>query len=658
MAVSNPISLDINLEKQSVVLEGEEKIRVSTFVDHDKGKYFVEDYFDGVTTMYEAMCSGEKQSANGPCYGHIPEGEKTFKWISYREAMEMAFHFGSALIEKGFKPGQETYVGIYSQNRTEWAITDLTCSSFSMIGVSLYDSLGVGSSKFIINTAELGVVVCDTLKKAESLLKLKEENEVPTLKLLVVMEPLSEEQVNEAKQKEVELVTFQEMVEFGKEHEKETMLPSKDDIYCVCFTSGTTGDPKGVQLSHGNMIANITATYLNVKVGMSLSPSDRYLSYLPLAHMFERCCQAIIIVCGAQIGFFRGDIRKVADDLDILKPTLFITVPRLLNRIYDKIVGEVEKTKGLKKTIFNYAYRKKKSDVAKGVVRKNTFWDKLVFQKMQAKLGGEVKLMLVSSAPMSKDVLAFIRVCFGCWVIEAYGQTESTAAITCTIAGDNTVGHVGPPTPNFMVKLVDVPEKDYSAAKGKGEVCCKGPCVFKGYLKQPDLTKEAIDEDGWLHTGDIGEWLPEGTLKIIDRKKNIFKLAQGEYLAPEKIELAYLTSPLIAQMFIYGNSLKAHCVAIVVPDEQELTKLAASHGWEEDFKQLCESKDVKEKVMVELGKVATECKLNGFEKAKNILLHFEPFTIENGLLTPTFKNKRAAFEKKFAEELEALYAES
>ncbi|PIK60918.1 putative long-chain-fatty-acid--CoA ligase 5-like [Apostichopus japonicus] len=166
-----------------------------------------------------------------------------------------------------------------------------------------------------------------------------------------------------------------------------------------------------------------------------MGPSDRYLSYLPLAHMFERCCQAIIIVNGARIGFFRGDIRKVGDDVALLKPTLFVTVPRLLNRIYDKIVVEVEKAKGLKKAIFNYAFKKKKSDVDKGIVKKTTLWDKLVFQKMQARLGGEVRMMLVSSAPMSKDVLAFIRVCFGCWVIEAYGQTESTAAITCTIAG-------------------------------------------------------------------------------------------------------------------------------------------------------------------------------------------------------------------------------
>ncbi|PIK41938.1 putative long-chain-fatty-acid--CoA ligase 1-like [Apostichopus japonicus] len=532
MAVANPIDLDVDLNQQSVVLEGEEQIRVSTFVDHKNGKYFAGDYFEGVSTMYEAMLSGEKQSENGPCYGVIPEGETDFKWVSYTEAKETAFNFGSGIIEKGFKPGQETYIGIYSQNRPEWCYVDLACSTFSMVSVSLYDSLGVGSSKFIINTAELGVVVCDTLQKVTSILSLKEET--PSLKLLVVMQPPSDGQISEAAEKGVELVTFQEIVKLGTENQKELQPPSKDDLYCVCFTSGTTGDPKGVMLTHGNMIANITATYLNVKVGMTMGPSDRYLSYLPLAHMFERCCQAIIIVNGARIGFFRGDIRKVGDDVALLKPTLFVTVPRLLNRIYDKIVVEVEKAKGLKKAIFNYAFKKKKSDVDKGIVKKSTLWDKLVFQKMQARLGGEVRMMLVSSAPMSKDVLAFIRVCFGCWVIEAYGQTESTAAITCTIAGDNTVGHVGPPTANFMIKLVDVTEKDYSAKDGKGEVCCKGPSISKGYLKRPDLTKEAIDEDGWLHTGDIGEWLPNGTLRIIDRKKHIFKLAQGEYLAPEE----------------------------------------------------------------------------------------------------------------------------
>lgn len=653
MAESGSINLNVDLKQQSFVLEGEEQIRVSSFVDHKNGKYFVGDYFEGVTTMYEAMMSGEKLSENGPCYGYIPEGEADFKWVTYSEAKEIAFNFGSGIIEKGFKPGQETYIGIYSGNRPEWCYVDLACSTFSMVNVSLYDSLGIGSSKFIINLAELGVVICDTLKKVSSLLSLKDE--APTLKLVVVMEPPSEELVKEAAEKGVELVTFQEIVDLGKENNKEVKAPNKDDLYCVCFTSGTTGDPKGVILTHGNMIANITATYLNVKVGMTMTSSDRYLSYLPLPHMFERCCQAIIIVVGARIGFFRGDIRKIGDDIALLRPTLFATVPRLLNRIYDKIAAEVEKTKGIKKAIFNYAFKKKKSAVDKGVVKNNTFWDKLIFQKMQARLGGEVRMMLVSSAPMSKDVLSFVRVCFGCWVIEAYGQTESTAAITCTIAGDNTVGHVGPPTANFMVKLVDVVEKDYSAKDGKGEVCCKGPAVSQGYLKRPDLTEEAIDKDGWLHTGDIGEWLPNGTLRIIDRKKHIFKLAQGEYLAPEKIELAYLTSPLIAQIFIYGNSLKANCVAVVVPDEEQLMKAASSKGWEGDFTEICKLQAVKEHVMQEMNKVATESKLSGYEKAKNILVHPEQFSLENGLLTPTFKHKRPAFEKKFAEELEKLY---
>jgi len=246
----------------------------------------------------------------------------------------------------------------------------------------------------------------------------------------------------------------------------------------------------------------------------------------------------------------------------------------------------------------------------------------------------------------------------GCYLTEGYGQTECAAAATFQLYNDlSTAGHVGPPVPSNIIKLVDVEEKEYFAKNGQGEICLKGPSVFKGYLHDPEKTAETIDEDDWLHTGDIGEWLPNGTLKIIDRKKNIFKLSQGEFIAPEKIQNVYLRSPFIAQVFVYGNTFKSFLVAIVVPDAEVLQTWAKSNGLEGDTKRLCEDEIVQKVIFQDMLAKGNEGALNSLEQVKKIYLHPDMFSIENGLLTPTFKAKRPEIIRTFKEKLERLYEE-
>jgi len=216
-------------------------------------------------------------------------------------------------------------------------------------------------------------------------------------------------------------------------------------------------------------------------------------------------------------------------------------------------------------------------------------------------------------------------------------------------------GHVGPPVPCNIVKLVDVEEMEYFAENGQGEICVKGPNVFKGYLKDPERTADTIDKDGWLHTGDIGEWLPNGTLKIIDRKKNIFKLSQGEYIAPEKIQNVYLRSPFVAQVFVCGDSLKSFIVAIAVPDAEVLEAWAQKNGIEGDIKQLCQNETVYNTVFEDVLTKGREGGLNSLEQVKKIYLHPEMFSIENGLLTPTLKARRPEILRTFKAEIERLY---
>lgn len=217
------------------------------------------------------------------------------------------------------------------------------------------------------------------------------------------------------------------------------------------------------------------------------------------------------------------------------------------------------------------------------------------------------------------------------------------------------LGHVGVPLACNHVKLEDVPDMNYFSVNNEGEICIKGTNVFKGYLKDPEKTEEALDKDGWLHTGDIGRWLPNGTLKIIDRKKNIFKLAQGEYIAPEKIENIYIRSRAVLQIFVHGESLRSSLVAVVVPDPEALPSFAAKIGVKGSFEELCQNQVVKEAILEDLLKIGKESGLKSFEQVKSIFLHTEQFSIENGLLTPTLKAKRAELSKYFQSQINSLY---
>ncbi|GMP40292.1 hypothetical protein CsSME_00010793 [Camellia sinensis var. sinensis] len=287
-------------------------------------------------------------------------------------------------------------------------------------------------------------------------------------------------------------------------------------------------------------------------------------------------------------------------------------------------------------------------------------WDRLVFNKIKARLGGRVRFLGSGASPLSPDVMEFLRVCFGCPVIEGYGMTETSCVISIMEDGDNLTGHVGAPNPACEIKLVDVPEMSYTSEDQpypRGEICVRGPIVFQGYYKDEVQTREVVDDDAWLHTGDIGLWLPGGRLRIIDRKKNIFKLAQGEYIAPEKIENVYAKCKFVSQCFIYGDSLNSCLVAVVAVDPEVLKEWADSEGIKyEDLGQLCNDPRARAAVLADMDAIGSEAQLRGFEFAKAVTLVLEPFTVENGLLTPTFKVKRPQAKEYFAKAITDMYA--
>ncbi|KAK7921815.1 hypothetical protein WMY93_008717 [Mugilogobius chulae] len=574
-----------DLQKQSV--EGEDLARRSVFCDGDK---LMTHFYDDAKTMYEFLLRGARISNNGPCLGSR-KPKQPYEWLSYKEVIQRSENLGSAFLHKGHSKKTDPYIGIFSQNKPEWTLTELACYTYSLVSVPLYDTLGTEAISYIIDKACISTIVCDVEDKVK-----------------LVLECAKQRHHQQRTDADIEIISLQEMEAIGKANHQAPMPPQPDDMAIICFTSGTTGNPKGAMLTHCNIVSNCSAFIKITENTAPLSHSDTHISYLPLAHMFERVVQGVMLVHGAKIGYFQGDIRLLMDDLATLKPTVFPVVPRLLNRMYDK-----------------------------------------------ASMGGCVRLMLIGAAPVSPTVLTFIRAAMGCQFYEGYGQTECTAGCTLTMPGDWTAGHVGAPLPCNAIKLVDVPEMNYLAANGEGEVCVKGANVFKGYLKDPEKTKETIDKDGWVHTGDIGKWLPNGTLKIVDRKKHIFKLAQGEYIAPEKIENVYVRSDALAQVFVHGDSLQACLVAVVVPDPDFLCNWSKrTLGLNGSYLDLCSRKEIKEAILEDMVRLGKEGGLKSFEQVKAIHVHTEQFTIENGLLTPTMKAKRNELRQHFRDQIDQL----
>uniref|UniRef100_A0A673JUH8 Arachidonate--CoA ligase n=1 Tax=Sinocyclocheilus rhinocerous TaxID=307959 RepID=A0A673JUH8_9TELE len=608
-----PIQPPCDLQAQSI--SGDQSCRRSALLTDDN---LLEFYYEDTKTVYDMFQRGLWIAGNGPCLGFRKPGEP-YQWISYTEVAERAQVLGSGLLAKGCKPNPQQFVGIFAQNRPEWVIVELACYTFSMALVPLYDTLGLDAMVHILNLAEISMVICDKEDKAESLLKNKEKGVTPTLSCLVLFNPFSAALLERGRKCGVEILQLSQI-----------------------------------------MVRNIPPKPQDLAVGyFVIRQEDVSISYLPLAHMFERMIQVSMFCHGARVGFYQGDISLLMDDIKTLKPTFFPVVPRLLNRIYDKvsILGSV--TSPLRRALLHYAVRRKQAELSSGVVRNNSMWDRLIFNKIQASLGGNLRFILTASAPISPTVLSFLRATLGCLIFEGYGQTECTAGCTFSMPGDWSAGHVGAPLPCAMVKLTDIPDMNYYAKNGEGEICIRGHSVFRGYLKDEERTGEALDADGWLHTGDVGQWLPNGTLRIVDRKKHIFKLSQGEYIAPEKIENVYTRCVPVLQVFVHGDSLQSYLIGVVVPDPEVFVDWAKERGIVGSYEELCQNPvSFNKAVLEDMTAVGKEAGLKSFEQVKDFYLHPEMFSVSNGLLTPTLKSKRVDLRRVFSEQIAQMYSKS
>ncbi|XP_020241008.1 long chain acyl-CoA synthetase 2 [Asparagus officinalis] len=609
------------------------------------------DFFSGSVKRYpQNAMLGHRETIDGKV--------SSYKWTTYEEAYDKAIKVGSAIRESGANPGDRC--GIYGSNSPEWVVTMEACNSQGICYVPLYDTLGPNAVEFIIKHAEISIAFVQENKMTSLLTCL--ESCATYLKTIVSFGNVADEHKQKAQQVEVSCFSWEEFVSMASANPK---LPQKhrDDICTIMYTSGTTGDPKGVILTNKAVVAEVATTdHLLVETDKVITEQDSYFSFLPLAHIFDQIIENYCISKGASIGFWRGDVRYLMEDVQELKPTLFAAVPRVYDRIYTGIKQKLSSGGVVAKKLFEFAYDHKLRYLKNGIKqdKASPLFDTLVFNKIKQGLGGRVRIMLSGAAPLPKHIEEFLRVTSCSVVVQGYGLTESCAGCFTSIANIfPMIGTVGIPVTMIEARLESVPEMGYDALSSvpRGEICLRGETLFSGYYKRQDLTDEVL-VDGWFHTGDIGEWLPNGSMKIIDRKKNIFKLSQGEYVAVESIENAYNQCPLVTLVWVYGNSFESFLVGVAIPERKPLENWAAQNNVTGSFEELCKHPEARKYILDLLNNTGRTQQLRGFEMLKAIHLEPVPFDMERDLVTPTFKLKRPQLLKYYQETVDELYREA
>jgi long-chain acyl-CoA synthetase len=477
---------------------------------------------------------------------------------------------------------------------------------------------------------------------------MKIKDKCKSLEFIIIM---NDEDVSE----HGDVFTFAEIQEKGKEYKIENPdlfkdsldIANEDDLCTIIYTSGTTGEPKGVMLTHKNIISNVKAAHAVFDIG----ETDNFLSFLPMCHIFERMAGYYTALSGGCTIAYAESIEKISNNMGEIKPTIMTGVPRLFERMYSKIHKNVESQPEKKQKIFNWAIdlgrqyaaaRKSEDSIPVGLSVKHKLADKLVYKKLRERTGGRLRFFISGGAALARELGEFFEAA-GILVIEGYGLTESSPVICANRVNDYKYGTVGKPLPGVEVKIA----KD-------GEILAYGPNIMTGYYNKKKETEETI-KDGWLHTGDVGVFDAEGFLVITDRKKSLFKTTGGKYIAPTPIENMFLTSKYIDQFIIIGDR-RMFVTALIVPDFEALKEFAdANRITYTDVKELTEMKQIYE--MLEKDLAQFQKSLANFERVRKFTILDKPFTIESGEMTPSLKLKRKVIEERYDSLIEDMYGE-
>jgi long-chain acyl-CoA synthetase len=587
-------------------------------------------------TIYQMLQESKERFGPRQALGY--RTDDGYSYLTYSDLWERVRSFRRGLTALGVKKGDR--IVLLSDNRPEWAITDLAAQSLGVVTVAIYPTLPAAQVQYLVTDSVARVLVVSDKKQLAKAMEIRPN--VRTLEHVVSMDPTDAEGV----------LTFDKVIERGKSSEvsdgeldASVATVSPDDVATLIYTSGTTGDPKGAMLSHRALLHTGTAAREFVR----LDENDVFLSFLPLCHIIERVGGHYLpLSIGALIVYSEG-VSAIKDELATVRPTVFLCVPRLYENMQEKIVEAVSKRTGKERKMAEWALSVGKACVdrqrqGKGIglilAIKRAIADKLVLSNVRAKTtGGRARFFVTGGAPLDANTGAFFEA-LGVRILEGYGLTE--CPVICLNRPDNPqLGTVGPPLPGMEVTIAP-----------DGEILTRGPSLMRGYFGKPEATAEVIDEERWFHTGDIGEMTPDGFLRITDRKKDIIVLANGKNVAPQPIEARLKHSPYIAEVVLIGDK-QTSIVAIVVPVFDKLRAWAKENELPaDDLAALAKRAEARKLIKEEIDQASAG--LADFEKVKRFTIVEKPFSIEGGELTPTLKVKRKVVAQKYAELIEQM----
>lgn len=565
-----------------------------------------------------------------------------WKGISYTQVLSTVQEVAGGLRALGLARGSRA--AILSENRPEWAFADWGCLSAGVEDIPIYATLIPSQVAYILENSEARVVFVSTPDQLEKVQEARKE--APDVKAVVVFDPPSHQELPD------DVLSWEAFLQRGRSEiqgetieafRAEALSARPGDVATILYTSGTTGDPKGVMLTHNNLGSNVRAARQALRTG----PDDLTLSFLPLSHVFQRMVDYLLFNTGCTIAYARS-LETVAEDLKLVRPTLCVSVPRLYEKVYNKVTSAT----GVKGFLVQWAREvgdawteESQAGRTPGPILKLVYAvaDRLVFKKIRAAVGGRLNFFVSGGAPLSPDIARFFYAA-GVPILEGYGLTETSPVTNVNTLKHFRIGTVGKPVPGTEIRIAE-----------DGEILVRGPQVMKGYLNNPEATREAISEDGWFRTGDIGVLDDDGYLKITDRKKDIIVTAGGKNIAPQPIENRVKLNRYVEQAVMLGDRRKFPCILLVpaFPVLEAWAKDAgvAAGGGKEALLSLPATQELLMKeVQSELDDFAN------YEAPKKIGLLTQEFTIEDGSLTPTQKIRRKIVERRYQSLIDAFYA--
>ncbi|HET8798626.1 MAG TPA: long-chain fatty acid--CoA ligase [Thermoanaerobaculia bacterium] len=560
----------------------------------------------------------------------VPEFRDTVRWLA------------SALHDLGVKRGDR--VAVLSENRPEWTMADFAILAAGAVTVPVYPTLLGWQIEYILNDAGTVALICSDKEQLDKVLEIR--SHVPSLNNIIVCDPPQPLAGG--------VLTWRDAVERGKQWETSNGrnwfdhslgLSQPEDLATLVYTSGTTGNPKGAMLTHGNITSNV----MTVRDAVPFSAGEVSLSILPLSHILERMVDFLYYYRGMTVAYAEN-VMKVADNLAEIQPHYFAAVPRLFEKMRARVLDNVATAPPARQKIFYWAlkvaeerlpYRIEGKPMPLGLKLKSAVADKLVFGKIIARLGGRVRWVVSGGAPLSADLAAFF-IGAGVEILEGYGLTETSPVISVNRPDKRRIGSVGPVIPGVEVKIA-----------ADGEILTRGPHVMKGYWNNPEATAQAIDPEGWFHTGDIGEIDKDGFLKITDRKKDIIINAYGKNIAPQPIEALLKSSPYVGTPVLLGDRRK-YLAALIVPNFEKLEREAAGLGVHvRSREELVDHPKIKALIQDEIDRFNKN--LDRQEKIRRFALIARDFSIEEDEITPSLKVKRKVIDKKYKHVIDTLY---